>query len=278
MLPNLIIIGAQKCGTTSLHYYLGRHPQIAMSRLKELKFFSVEGNWHKGVAWYESQFDSRRPIRGEASPHYTFHPTFAGVPQRMHALIPEAKLIYLLRHPIERIIAQYIHQVDDGREQRPLPEALADLDNNPYVLRSLYGMQLEQYLPYFPLRNILIITQEELLQNRQPTLAKVFRFLGVDDSFQSLAWNRQKHSSAEKRRKNRVGHVLASGLLSLRLREFSPPLHSVLERWMTYPFSEKISRPVLDESLRRRMTAFFQPDLARLMNHTGQSFPEWQWP
>lgn len=278
MLPNLIIIGAQKCGTTSLHYYLGRHPQIAMSRLKELNFFSVEGNWHKGAAWYESQFDARRPIRGEASPHYTCHPQYAGVPQRLHSLVPAAKLIYLVRHPIERLIAQYIHQVDGGREPRPLPDALADLDNNQYVQRSLYGMQLEQYLPYFPLRNILIITQEQLLRNRQPTLTKVFQFLGVDDSFQSPSWNRQKHSSSEKRQKNRVGRILAGGILRLGLREFSPPLHAVVERWICYPFSEKIARPVLDESLRRRLAAVFQPDQGRLMEHTGQTFPEWRWP
>ena len=278
MLPNLIIIGAQKCGTTSLHYYLNRHPQIAMSRLKELQFFTVEGNWHKGATWYESQFDSRRPIRGEASPQYTCHPQFAGVPQRMHSLVPAAKLIYLVRHPIERLIAQYIHLVDGGYEQRSLPDALAELDNNPYVLRSLYGMQLEQYLPYFPLLNILIITQEQLLRNRLPTLAKVFRFLEVDDSFQSPSWNRQKHRSSEKRRKNRVGRLLAGGILRLRLREISPPLQAVVERYICYPFSEKIARPVLDESLRQRLAALFQPDLIRLMNHTGQTFPEWQWP
>ena len=148
MLPNLIIIGAQKSGTTSLHDYLGRHPEIGMSRLKELKFFISEGNWRKGKAWYESQFRSDRPIRGEASPQYTYFPEYAGVPERMHSTVPEAKLIYLLRHPLDRIIAQYVHYVDAGTEERTLPEALRELEGNPYVQRSLYGMQLEQYLPY----------------------------------------------------------------------------------------------------------------------------------
>jgi Sulfotransferase domain len=278
MLPNLIIIGAQKSGTTSLHDYLGRHPQIGMSRTKELKFFIVEGNWHKGVAWYESQCASSRPVRGEASPQYTYFPTFAGVPQRMHATVPDAKLIYLLRHPIGRIISQYVHEVDSGQEQRTLTEALREFDSNPYVLRSLYGMQLEQYLPLFPLRKILILTQEQLLQQRQATMTKAFRFLGVDDTFQSSWWQRQRHGSRDKRRKNLVGRRLAAWIRQTGLREFSPPFASMVERWACYPFSEAIVRPALDEAVLGRLAACLQPDVARLTELTGQTFPEWEWP
>ncbi len=74
MLPNLIVIGAQKCGTTSLHDYLGRHPEIRMSAEKELNFFQLERNWHRGVHWYEKQFPGGTAIRGETSPGYTYFP------------------------------------------------------------------------------------------------------------------------------------------------------------------------------------------------------------
>ncbi|HET9119805.1 MAG TPA: hypothetical protein VFN72_04675, partial [Solirubrobacterales bacterium] len=91
-LPNLIIIGGLKCGTTSIHHYLGLHPEINMSKPKELNFFVEELNWDLGLDWYEGRFDSRFPVRGESSPHYTNMPYFEGVPERIHRHVPEAKL------------------------------------------------------------------------------------------------------------------------------------------------------------------------------------------
>ena len=115
-LPNLIIIGAQKCGTTSLHYYLNLHPQILMSREKELNFFITERNWSKGVDWYRSQFVEKAEIYGESSPNYTDYIRFGGVPERMYSVVPDARLIYILRDPIERIVSHYVHLCDMGLE------------------------------------------------------------------------------------------------------------------------------------------------------------------
>src|ERR671915_544163 len=97
MLPNLIVIGAMKSGTTSLHNYLSLHPEIFMTEVKEPSFFTLEGNWWRGREWYEAQFPVAAKIRGESSPDYTKHPRHAGAPERMHAMIPDAKLVYLLR-------------------------------------------------------------------------------------------------------------------------------------------------------------------------------------
>jgi len=91
-LPNLIVIGAQKSGTTSLHHYLSLHPEIMMSKHKELNYFNEELNWKKGLAWYKSHFIGEAKIYGESSPHYTFYPLYKGVAQRMYSIIPEAKL------------------------------------------------------------------------------------------------------------------------------------------------------------------------------------------
>jgi hypothetical protein len=85
VLPNLIVIGAQKCGTTSLHYYLSLHPEIAMSRTKELHFFSRR--WRRGLRWYERQFRDPAPIRGESSPSYAFYPVWRDVPERMAEVV-----------------------------------------------------------------------------------------------------------------------------------------------------------------------------------------------
>ena len=82
-MPNLIIIGGLKCGTTSIHHYLGLHPEIQMSKPKELNFFTRELNWDLGLDWYASRFDDRFKVRGESSPHYTNLPRFSGV-RRAH--------------------------------------------------------------------------------------------------------------------------------------------------------------------------------------------------
>src|SRR6185295_11391072 len=84
-LPNLIIIGGLKCGTTSIHHYLGLHPEIQMSKPKEL-------NLDLGLDWYASRFDSRFKVRGESSPHYTNLPRFEGVPARIREHCPDARL------------------------------------------------------------------------------------------------------------------------------------------------------------------------------------------
>src|SRR3712207_3099155 len=105
-----------KCATTSLHYYLNLHPQISMSEKKELDFFVREKHWDKGVEWYKSNFhgNGETKIYGEASPNYTLHPIFSGVPERMYSVVPEAKLIYVVRDPIDRMISHYIHEYTKG--------------------------------------------------------------------------------------------------------------------------------------------------------------------
>ncbi|HEY9295730.1 MAG TPA: sulfotransferase domain-containing protein, partial [Phormidium sp.] len=120
--PDFIIIGAQKCGTTSLYEYLIQHPQILAASKKEVHFFDL--NFAKGVDWYRQQFKpvSQKSITGEASPYYIFHPL---VPQRIYQLFPQVKLIVLLRNPVERAISHYYHEVRLGFEDLGLEDAIA---------------------------------------------------------------------------------------------------------------------------------------------------------
>ena len=274
-LPNLIVIGARKCGTTSLHYYLGLHPQISMSRKKELDFFIREGNWHRGIEWYRSNFAGEVRIYGESSPNYTDYPFFDGVPERMYSVVPEAELIYILRDPIDRIISDYVHQYAARRENRDIADVLSNLETNHYVCRSRYFMQLEQYLKYYPRSRILIITQEELLQRRRETLKEVFRFLNVDDSFHSLRFFIVKHRTRDKRRVNRTGYLLKQMHGMNALRRLSPDIHWHFERWLCFPFSQRIERPGLDERLRQALIDHLRDDVDRLREYTGRDFEDW---
>src|SRR5213079_2076886 len=143
-LPNLLIVGAAKSGTTSLHAYLDRHPAIAMSGKKELQLFSGD-DWEERLDWYRSQFLVRAPVRGESSPSYSMDPILPHVPERARRVVPRARIIYLVRDPIERLRAHYVEFVAILREKRTFEQAMADYDkpSNVYVMTSRYAHQLE---------------------------------------------------------------------------------------------------------------------------------------
>jgi len=274
-LPNLIIIGAQKCGTTSMHYYLSYHPQITMSREKELNFFIQERNWHKGIEWYKSNFNSEAKVRGETSPNYTNFPSWSGVPERMHSVVPETRLIYIVRDPIDRIIAHYIHYYAEGLEHRKLSDALKDFNNNIYVCRSKYYMQLEQYLNYFSKSNILITTLEDLYSHRLQTLQEVFRFLDVDDSFYNRKFFKIKHKSNYKRRKNLIGLAI-SQIPGINIVERLPfDIREKVKTLIYFPFSHKIELPVLENNLRQELIDYLRDDINCLREFTCYNFESW---
>jgi hypothetical protein len=280
MLPNLIIIGAQKCGTSALHHYLGLHPQIFMSAEKELNFFVEGKNWEKGRAWYESMFTGEARIYGEASPEYTNYPAFKRVPERMHALVPDAKLIYMVRHPVERIVSQYMHNRWSGVETRSISEAVRGSDGIPmeatrYVRRSKYYMQVEQYLQYFPRTHLLILTQEDLFQRREQVLREVFRFLGVDDSYESAAFSELVHESSDKSAKNRIGLALAKGPQLGILRRLPTVVRRPAEQIVQSVVTSKVKRPTLDDDARRQLLAILQEDIDKFRALTGRPFEDW---
>jgi hypothetical protein len=274
----VIVIGAQKCGTTSLHYYLDQHPEISMARAKELNFFVAEGRWAKGVDWYAAQFDPDSPVRGESSPSYTNCPIHGGVPARMHSVVPNAKLVFVVRDPLERIISQYVHDYSAGKEDRPLGEALAgDISSHPYIVRSKYFFQLDQYLPYFSPERILVLAQEDLLNDRARTMRRAFDFLGVDASFSHPRFRRVKHrTSSDRRRKTRLGLTASHAAHGVTLG-WQPPgwIAWKAQRLLVFPFSRRIERPVLTESLRKRLTAEFEADASLLREFTGKEFESW---
>lgn len=275
-LPNLIIIGAMKCATTSLHYYLDLHPRIFMSKKKELDFFIREYNWRRGVAWYQSNFTGKAGVCGESSPNYTKYPFFKGVPERMHAVVPDAKLIYVVRDPVERIVSHYVHSRAAGDETRDMAEALADPDTNLYISCSKYYMQLAHYLRYFPKSGILIVSAEELMNNRGEALKNIFRFLNVDDSFHSPRFLCTWHKSRYKRQRTRLGLHLDRSPVMKMIRTLPFEMRGTVEKLFQMPFSRKVRRPVLTERLRAKLAGFLKEDTDQLREYTGCDFKDWR--
>ena len=274
MLPNLIVIGAERCGTTSLHLYLDRHPQISMSDQKELNFFVAERNWQRGRAWYERRFSASAAVRGESSPAYTAYPDFDGVPARIAALIPEAKLIYLVRDPVARTISALHLARALGSERRPPAEALTSLDTSPYVARSRYATQLERYLEHFPIETIKVVDSDALRHRRAETLREIFSFLGVQED----AWHPEMDSeigTAKLRKRNIAGRAL----WGIGRRTIGDPRTRGLMRrtpaWVSAPVTASLPPIELDAELRRELEVVLTDEVARLRDMTGLRFEAW---
>lgn len=246
-----------------------------MSKEKELEFFIEERNWPKGLSWYSSNFKGQAKIYGESSPNYTNYPRFPGVPARMHIIVPEGKLIYIVRDPVERMVSSYIQNYSDDRENRPIEEALGSLNNNPYLNRSLYYMQLKQYQAYFPASQILVITTEDLQNHRRTTLRKVFEFLEVNADFYCPWYKVRRHSTTRKRRKTGIGMRLAQTAPMKLLKCLPLRLRWPVEDLIYLPFSQKIERPVINENLRQELIGYLRDDINRLREFTGYNFEKW---
>jgi len=237
-LPDFFIIGAMKAATTSLYLYLEHHPQIHVSHPKEPAYFIDGRDRDRGLDWYKSLFVTRCRLAGEASTSYSKATRFPEVPKRLREAVPEARLIYILRDPLERIVSHYLHCLREGWEKRPFEEALYH-DGPPrlYVDASRYAFQLERYLEYFPMEQILILETERLAEEPGKTLDETCRFLGL---------------------KNKIPQE-ALGVRYNTTRSRMP----------------KTERPEISPALRRHLSDQLAPDIARLRALTGKPFQSW---
>jgi hypothetical protein len=272
-LPNLIVIGAQKCGTSVLHYYLSLHPEVSMSKPKELNFFIEERNWPRGLDWYKAHFDGEATVRGEASPNYTAFPQHEGVPERMASVVPDAKLIYMVRDPLERIAAHWVHNYAKRREKGTLAETLVH-PNTSYVTRSLYAMQLERFLAHYPKEQILVFQQSELRHKRMETLRQIFEFIGVDPDFNHPRFEQERHQTSGKTRATRLAVKLEKLGRSRRGRFIPSNFWLVLDDRL--PLRKAIKRPDVKASLPPETLDELRADAVRLRELTGRDFSNWK--
>ena len=202
VLPNFILIGAMKAGTTSLASYLGSHPEVFMAAPKEPGFFNPQRNWDRGLDWYEGLFARAGsfPARGEASTSYTKAPDVSGVPQRIASVLPDVRLVYLVRNPVERIVSHYKHDVDRGDEDGRMPLAEAVRRRSDYLDFSRYGMQLSLYLDVFPRDRVFVASSDRLRHDREHALAEILDFIGVSSSVGGMVLDRERHLGSDKRR------------------------------------------------------------------------------
>jgi hypothetical protein len=182
-LPEFVIIGAQKGGTSFLYYLLTRHPLVEPAARKELHFFDQPEYFDNGAEWYRRCFprvgskDGQRSITGEATPYYLFDPPVA---ERMAKIVPKAQLIALLRNPIDRAYSHYQMQVKRGTEPRSFEEAI-EQQHSSYVSRGIYVDQLLRWFEFFSKEQMLILKSEDFFERPVETLKVVLTFLDLPD-------------------------------------------------------------------------------------------------
>ena len=197
-LPDAMIIGAMKSGTSSLHYYLTQHPAVIAPLRKEVHYFDLQ--YGKGERWYRANFGKagQAGLNLDSSPYYLFHPL---APQRAHALVPEAKLIVLLRDPVRRAYSHYWHERDKKRERLSFEDAVAaepervgddeqrlargEIEQShahqhcTYLARGRYAEQLERWLRLYPRERLLVLQFEDLGRAPMVTLHRTLEYLGL---------------------------------------------------------------------------------------------------
>ncbi len=231
-LPDFVVIGAAKSGTTFFYHLLSQHPHVQPAVVKEPHYFNVL--FEEGTEWYRRCFpqprkDGRRTITGEASPGYIWHPL---APERMAEVIPQARLIALLRNPPDRIYSDYHQRVKNGRVTRTFEEIVQVAFDDPlhgHLSKSIYVDHLQRWSEFFPREQMLVLKSEDFFERPVETLKVAMEFLDLPE------WEPEASELGDKRNKGKYEQRM-------------------------------------DPATRRRLEEYFEPHNQRLYDYLGVDF------
>ncbi len=278
MKPNFLIIGAARSGTTSLYLYLEQHPDIYFSDVKELNFFSNPRYWAKGLDWYESKFKpQKKNIHriGEASTSYTRAPFLADVPEKIAHYVPDAKLIYIVRNPVDRFISHYLHRVQVGQETREISKIIANLHNEPFAWQGRYHYQLEQFQRFFKDNQICVVSMDDLKESPEALVKNIFEFLGVNEDFKVEKSGTVYNANNVTTKKSRLGmSILSFYRRNLRQRSLPYRIKRMIESSAEIG-SERLEKPEIIDRDYQILKKFYEPDSALLQKQFGITTQHW---
>jgi hypothetical protein len=272
-LPTFILVGAMKCGTTSLHNYLDEHPQICMSTPKEPNFFTADSE--KNLDWYQQRFHDEAQEFGESSTNYTKYPEFPGVPERMYRLLPDVKLLYLVRDPIQRAISHYVHNRIHKREDRPIEEAFLPAEESHYLQTSRYYMQISRYLEYYSRERVLILESEDLRARRTRVMKTIFDFLEVEMEVDEAEFEKEYHATSKKLNPNLsvfLRHTQIGKALTSVGQSVLPD--ALIEKGLE-AFRSDVDRPSLEGDTKEAVHAYMEKDVEQLRRLCRRGFEAW---
>lgn len=244
--------------------------------VKEMSYFWRD-DWRDRRGWYESHFEVAEPVRGEATPAYSQFSYHPNVPRRISELVPDVRLIYLVRDPVERILSHWVQLRADG-DPTPFARYMEQYDraDNRIVCPSRYYTQIKQYLSYFSPDQLCVVDQHDLRANRREALKRVFRFVGVDEGFDSPALSVERNTRSDKYGPRRITMSLWDSPVHSAMGVFPVSVRRRLNRRMERLFNAPIREtPVLDPAMRQRLEDHLRPEMEALREFTGQSFATW---
>ena len=297
MQPNFLIIGPPKCASTSLHHYLGQHPEIYVSEEKETNFFTKDYN--KGLEFYEKYFANAGNAKaiGEATPSYSFLPFAA---DRIQKSYPDIKLILCFRNPVERAFSNWLMLWDAGVEKAGFKDAIQinlkqtayinfegengatvfnSRENNidagekwvrTYLQAGMYAQILINYYKSFPKENIKIIYLEDINKRRDETLKEIFTFLGVDDNFSVPSVEEQNYYY------NRKIFRVLNGIIGVKnTRQIAKLLPENIKTIFKQKKGSAQKIPVLPNDDRLFLWNYYKDDIQELEKITRKNFAHW---
>ena len=298
ILPNFLIIGAAKSGTTAIYHFLKQHPDIYMSPVKETNFFALEGsklNFNgpgdrdnicafsiTQIEDYVKLFEGAEGKRaiGEASPMYLFDKSSA---DRIKSHIPNVRIIAILRHPVERAFSQYLMFVRDAREPytRDFRRALLEEDKRKqlnwewawqYKQVGFYAEQLKRYLSLFDISQIRIYLYEDLLSNPVKLLQDIFEFVGVNSEL--IPDIKARHNESVLTRNTALEAFLSNPSITSKILK---PILPKRVRKTLVSIGKKINvtRPKLNPKIRSELIAIYREDILELQNLIGRDLSAW---
>jgi len=275
-LPNLVVVGAAKAGSTSLHNYLALHPEISMSDDKEVRFFTDPDH----LAWvgrYQDYFAAGTTYRGESTPQYTKWPVFPGVVDRMADLVPDARLIYLVRDPVERAIAEYVEEATWGVITEDIEAALADSaePHNRIVAPSRYATQLREIHRRFDPSQVLVVDLGDLRDDPVVTMRGIFDFLGLPPIDLDEEALRPRNSYGDKGALPGWYQALRRPALIRLVHRLPTEQLGRVRTFVTRRISKPVERPEPSPETVARLREELAPEVAELRDLTGLAFSGW---
>jgi hypothetical protein len=260
--PDFIIIGAMKCATSTLQKQLSLQPGIFMTTPKEPNFFSNDSVYQQGIDWYSDLYQpaNSNDIKGEASTHYSKLPTYPKTLERLKQYCTtKPKIIYIVRHPIDRLISHYIHEWSQGNISTDISSALK---SSPELIDySKYYYQLSPYLSYLGQDKILIVFYDQIINQPQQQLERCARFIGYTGDVKWVESESKQNVSSQRVRKFPGYETLINTpiLASLRRNLIPQIIRNKVKQRLTMQ-----SRPSLDVESTEQLKKIFNKDLAKL--------------
>lgn len=297
MHPTFLIIGPPKCASTSLHYYLGQHPQVYVSKIKETHFFTHD--YHKGIAFYEHYFDESGSAKaiGEATPAYSFLPFAAG---RIQTQYPQIKTILCFRNPMERAFSNWLMLSDAGIEKAGFREAIelnikqleyinfegekgAQIWNSRtdnigrgekwvriYIQAGMYAAIMKTYMNLFKAEQIKYVFMEDLKYKFDETIKDLFSFIGVDNNF-TVPAKKEQNFYYDRKAYRTVNKLIGTKTTRLISKHMPEKIKTIFKQK-----KEKVSNvPELSPEDRQFLWEIYRDEITELEKISGRDLSQW---